>query len=73
MAAEHYVIKGNGWEVQVAPLGTCEVLQVKDGLPDSADEVSCVNPGRFRVHCVGCGEAMVVRPGVAPVCGGCRG
>ncbi|MBI4161724.1 MAG: hypothetical protein HY509_04675 [Acidobacteria bacterium] len=72
MGAEHYIVKGNGWEVAVAPLGTCKVLQVKEGLPDPADAVSWLNPGRFRVNCLGCGEPVIVRLGVAPVCEGCR-
>lgn len=73
MSGSSYLVKGSGWEVEVSLHGICDVVQMDPGLPVPADGPNLVEfTDFFLMHCLRCGDQVLVPPGVAPVCKSCR-
>ncbi len=73
--SNRYVVKGNGdrWTVTIKQMAPVEVVQMQPGVPLLAKEMSC--PFRrnwFAVHCLTCGEEIIVDKDTAPICPTCR-
>ncbi len=73
--SNRYVVRGNGgrWTVTIKRLGACEVLQLQPGEPIAGNaETFKRYSDRFLVHCLTCGDPILVNRDTAPICSTCR-